>query len=146
MRSHIAISVLILAALVSAKDKPEWKTAKVLDAAASKMVAGEARPGVIGATMGPPTINDKQLSLMGDEYSYVIEDTRTEGSTSLGGLAARAIANKHHGCRFIVGSDVKYWQEKFTLHVIDADGKECKVEVLRQEQLQQPSDGKESSK
>jgi hypothetical protein len=138
MRSYIAFPVLILAALASAKDKPDWKTAKVLDAAASKLVAGEARPGLIGATMGPPTINDKQLTLLGDGFSYVIEDSRTEGSTSLGGLAARSIANKHHGCRFIVGSDVKYWQEKSTLHVIDADGKECKVEVLRQEQLHQP--------
>lgn len=28
-----------------------------------------------------------------------------------------------------------YWQEKARLHVIDADGKECKVDVLRQERL-----------
>jgi hypothetical protein len=36
--------------------------------------------------------------------------------------------------RLIVGDEV--YQDKGTLHVIDADGKKCKAEVLQQERLQ----------
>jgi hypothetical protein len=43
------------------------------------------------------------------------------------------IANRRHGCRFIVGDNVKYSQEKGDLWVLDADGKEFKVPILRQE-------------
>jgi len=43
------------------------------------------------------------------------------------------IANHRHGCRFVVGDDVKYSQERGDLWVLDADGKECKEPILRQE-------------
>jgi hypothetical protein len=33
----------------------------------------------------------------------------------------------------VIGDDVQYAQDGGVLHVIDADGKECKVEVVRQE-------------
>lgn len=41
---------------------------------------------------------------------------------------------------FIVGDDIKYWQEKAVLHIVDVDGKQCKVDVLRQERLKSGND------
>ena len=141
-RAGIALIVLVsiyCSVVWAKKDKPppNWKTAKVLDSATAKTLAESQTTGtgVAASSMSFPTVNDKQLMLLGDEFSYLIEDTRMGGPTSAIGLAARAISNKHHGCHFIVGDGVKYWQEKTTLHVLDADGKECKVEVLRQERL-----------
>ena len=75
------------------------------------------------------TIQSNELLLVTDEFLYIIRDERRRG----GPLLATAIANRHHGCRFIVGDDVKYSQEKGDLWVLDADGKECKVPILRQE-------------
>jgi hypothetical protein len=77
-------------------------------------------------------IRDNQLVILGSEFAFVVEDTRVSGGQY---RLAHAIANCHHGCRFIVGDDVKYWQDKTTLHVVDADGKECRVDVLRQERV-----------
>lgn len=77
--------------------------------------------------------------ILGNDFAYVIEDSRVTGKTSLIGITERAISNRHHGCPFIVGDNAKYFQEKAILHILDADGKECKVEVLRQERLQAPS-------
>jgi len=75
------------------------------------------------------TIQANELVLVADQYLYIIRDERRSG----GPILERALANRHHGCRFIVGDDVKYSQEKGDLWVLDADGKECKVPILRQE-------------
>ena len=122
----VALTVLALAK----KQPPDWKTGKVMDSQAAK-----TRAGVAATVEEIPTISDTQLMILGDEFAYIIEDTRVSGATSLIGLAGRAVSNRHHGCRFIVGDDIRYWQEKATLHVLDTDGKECKAEVLRQERL-----------
>ena len=118
---------------VYAKKLTEWKTGKVLDSQAAKTRAG------VGATAeATPTIRDTQLMILGDDFAYVIEDSRASGATSLLGLTARTISNRHHGCRFIVGDNVKYSQQKAILHILDVDGKQCKAEVLRQERLKSP--------
>ncbi len=64
-----------------------------------------------------------------------MEDTRISGGHGLVAITSHAIAKRKHGCRFIVGDEVKFWQEKAVLHVVDADGKECKLDILRQERL-----------
>jgi hypothetical protein len=135
------------------KKEPEWKTGKVLDSRVAKSsVATGATTTTTGTanadTTGQTTINstssthfdfttirDNQLVIVGDEFAYVIEDTRVTGGGGLVGLAERSIANRKHGCRFIVGDNVKYWQEKAVLHVRDADDKECKTDIVRQERL-----------
>jgi hypothetical protein len=43
------------------------------------------------------------------------------------------IVNRKHGCRFIVGEDIRYSQQKGYLWVLDPDDKECKTEIIRQE-------------
>jgi hypothetical protein len=65
-----------------------------------------------------------------DRYLYIIEDSR---SFVPGRPLMNAINNRHHGCRFIVGEDIKYAQEKGYLWILDPDGRECKVPVLRQQ-------------
>lgn len=123
----LAIPVLIFAG--SKKPDPTWLVGKVLDSNMYK-----TRSGVGATAEETPTIRDTQLVIAGTDFSFVIEDSRASGATgSLIGLTVRVVSNKHHGCRFIVGDDIKYWQEKSTLHVLDADGKECKAEILRQE-------------
>jgi hypothetical protein len=81
-------------------------------------------------------IRDTQLLIVTDAFAYVVEDTRTQsGFSTVHGAIIHAVSGRHHGCRFVVGDSVKFYQDKAILHVIDADGKECKTEVLRQEQL-----------
>ena len=52
------------------------------------------------------------------------------------GIVTRSIANRKHGCRFVIGDDVKYVQEKSKLRVLDADTKECVLDIVRQERRQ----------
>jgi hypothetical protein len=130
----IFVLVVTVGSAFCAKNERDWKTGKVLDSQAVK-----TRVGIADTGAAIPTIRDTDLMVLGDEFAYVIEDTRVSGKTSLIGLTERAISNRHHGCRFIVGDNVKYYQEKATLHILDPDGKECKVEVLRQERLQPTS-------
>jgi hypothetical protein len=75
------------------------------------------------------TIQASELVLVSDGFLYIVQDERRRG----GPLLETMIANHRHGCRFVVGDDVKYAQEKGSLWVLDADGKECKVAILRQE-------------
>jgi hypothetical protein len=137
MRLHWILLLLSVTAItaICAKKEKDWKTGKVLDSQAVK-----TRAGIAATAEAIPTIRDTDLMILGDDFAYVIEDTRVSGRTSLVGLTERAISNRHHGCRFIVGDDVKYYQEKAVLHVLDADNKECKVEVIRQERLKHAGD------
>ena len=50
-------------------------------------------------------------------------------------MLTNAIANRKHGCRFIIGDQAKYAQEKNYLYVLDADGKECTLDITRQERV-----------
>jgi hypothetical protein len=38
-------------------------------------------------------------------------------------------------CRFIIPDEVKYKQNKSQIHLIDADGKECIGDLVRQERI-----------
>lgn len=67
--------------------------------------------------------------IVGDKYLYIIEDYHRNGGPIL------VNANRQPPSRMPirVGEDIKYSQEKGDLHVLDADGKECKLPILRQE-------------
>jgi len=80
-------------------------------------------------------LRDNQVAILSDQFAYIVEDTRASGRKGLVSVKAHAIANRRHGYRYIVGDDVKYWQEKGVLRVIDTDGKECKTDIVRQERL-----------
>ena len=78
------------------------------------------------------TIRDTELLIVGSDYAYVIEDPYAVS----GPLLKRAITNRKHGCRFIIGEDIKYVQEKGKLIVLDPDGKECSLDIVKQEKVQ----------
>ena len=157
-RITAALALLAITTITFAKDKKEhdWKTAKVLDSRLAKTsaptgstvsasgtsttvttgnVTTTSSQGGASAATDYANIRDDQLLLLSDEFAYVVEDTRVSGGHGLVAVTAHAVANRKHGCHFIVGDPVKFWQDKAVLHVIDADGKECKVDVLRQERL-----------
>jgi hypothetical protein len=78
-------------------------------------------------------VQTNELLLVTHRYLYVIEDTR---SYATGRLLMNALANRKHGCRFVVGEDIQYVQEKGYLWVLDPDGKECKIPIVRQQVLE----------
>ncbi len=83
-------------------------------------------------------VQDTELMIAGKDYAYVIHDPVAKPvGLPTRGIVTRAIENRGHGCRFVVGDEVKYYQEKAKLHVLDADGKECKLDILRQERTSQ---------
>jgi len=106
-----------------AKDH-EWQIGKVADLQAD-------RQPTTGKPLNHVTVKEAQVRIVGKDYEYLAYD----GTSAQSGLLTRGIANRKHGCRFIVNDDVKYAQEKSALYVIDADGKECKLDVLRQERI-----------
>jgi hypothetical protein len=142
-------ALLIPPLLLLSASKVEWKIGKVLDSGTAKTYVATGSTTSSTATpngrdvdvssttvIHSMTVKDTQLLIVGDEFAYVVTDTRASGGGGgLVGITSRAVTNRHHGCRFIVGDDVKFYQDKAILHVIDVDGKECKAEVVRQERL-----------
>jgi hypothetical protein len=148
--------VLAVPGTCAKKEVRDWKTGKVLDShlAKSSVASGATTNtnGTATATGSDNTatvsgestsstridytdIRDNQLVILGDEFAYVVEDTRISGGHGLLAITSHAISNRKHGCRFIVGDNVQYSQTKGTLYILDADQKECKLDILRQERL-----------
>jgi hypothetical protein len=122
MRHSRLILLVLVTAATSAFGAPKvknWKTGKVLDSQAVK-----TRAGIAATAEAIPTIRDTQLMILGDEFAFVIEDSRVSGSTSLIGLTARTISNRHQ------------WKKKAIPNFHDTNDKECKAEVLRQDPFQ----------
>jgi hypothetical protein len=143
-----ALLLAFCAILCAEKKPPEWKIGKVLDSEKAKNTAivgsssqttGDTNSSSTETKTRTVEVRTTQVLIVGDEYAYVVNDTRNGGGN--GGLYSaigHAVANRKHGCRYIIGDTVRYYQDKGTLHVIDADKKECKTEIMRQERLQQP--------
>jgi len=156
-RCSLLLVLLSLAAYVEGADKHDWKTGKVLDSHAAKtyVVSGASSNDWAGngteVQVRQMAIQSTQLIILGAEYSYVIDDTVEKAvGLQVQGSLTRAIANRKHGCRYIVGNPIQYAQEKNSLYVRDADGKECKLDIVRQERLQtleavQPSPDRSNS-
>lgn len=133
MNRATIMALAFVAMAATGKQPPEWKTGKVVD-------SSSANTYIQTSTDRPLTIHESQVAIIGAEYAYVINDSTSKESIALGdhvGRAAlnRAIVNRGKGCRYIIGDPISYWQEKDKLHVRDADGKQCKVEIVRQERL-----------
>jgi hypothetical protein len=75
-------------------------------------------------------VQTNELVIVADKYLYVIEDSRTYMP---GAPLMNALANRKRGCRFVVGEDITYAQEKGYLWVLDPDGRECKIPIRRQQ-------------
>jgi hypothetical protein len=117
---------LVFALLVTcafAKDR-NWQPGMVSD------LQSDQQP-TTGKPLNHVTIRESEIRIIGKDYEYLAYD----GTSAQTGLLTRSIANRKHNCRFIVNDTVKYAQEKKSLYVIDADGKECKLDILRQERI-----------
>jgi len=75
-------------------------------------------------------VRSNELLIVGDKYLYLIMDSRVRIP---GAPLMNALSGRKHGCRFIVGEDIRFAQEKGDLWVVDPDGKTCKTSILRQE-------------
>jgi len=64
------------------------------------------------------TTNSTQTQILGGGFSYLVIDHRK------------------HPCPFIEGDDIQYEHQKAKLDVLDADGKECKLDIIRQVRLE----------
>lgn len=147
------LQLLSLLSLPLAAASPVWEVGKVLDA--SQMKSTVETGGTINATSTTvgsvaqstgrvdtqsTTVTTTNLVILGSAYAYTISDTRAQDSlVPHAGMVhtaiIQAVGNRHHGCRFVVNDDVRFYQDKNTLHVIDADGKECKTDIIRQERV-----------
>lgn len=126
----ILMAILLPCWLLAAKADRDWKTGKIMAARTvnTGAVAGQAYPSSIGGYgphMSPPviarTLTAEEFEMFSGDYAYTVRDL---GS----GLRKRS-------CRYIVGDPVKYSQDKSILLLIDADGRECRGEVMIQERL-----------
>jgi hypothetical protein len=85
-------------------------------------------------------VQDNQLLIVGNEFLFLVNDSVEKGvGIGLHGSLSRAIANRKHGCRLIINDPVQYAQDKAALYVKDVDGKECKMDIVKQERLAQPA-------
>jgi hypothetical protein len=124
---RMALALVILSAagfgFGATKDR-KWETGKVADLQADQQPT-------TGPLLNSVTVKESAVRIVGADYEYIAYDS-TSAQT---GLLTRTLANRKHGCRFIVNDEVRYAHEKSKLYVRDADGKECKLDILRQERL-----------
>lgn len=137
----LTVAALLASGLVAAKKEHDWQTGKVLDSAASKQyvpTGAVVQPNYGGPyaptqiQQGHATVKENHVVIEGSDYTYTINDqtVRQPGTITF---------DHAHGCRYIVGEEIKYAAEKRLMYVRDVDGKECKVEILRQEKLPPPA-------
>jgi hypothetical protein len=161
MRLAVTVfATLAVASLLHAKD-PIWKTGKVMDSASARhyiqtgsttninasgtaVSTGSVTTADVNGTANSRVDNtavvDTQLIIAGDEYVYTVNDSVQKAvGIPTHGIITRSIANRKHGCRYVIGDGIQYAQDKNALLVKDADGKECKLEILRQERVAQPA-------
>ena len=114
----------------------EWKTAKVLASSPTRNYLEQIDRRGGASTI---TIDETMMYLESDEFGYFASDTKKSGGIPLHhGLIGDIAAGRdkaHHACRLIVNDTVRFYQEKKILHVIDADGEECKLEIFVQARL-----------
>jgi hypothetical protein len=153
------LCLAMVAPALAAKKKPkpprDWLVGKVLDSTTGRHreVTGahttQTTTGTIspdhdaGADVNTRTDSSTEVEVSdyrttkviidGEQFLYTVFDSvQAEPFPSIA-LAVTKLANRGHGCRFIMGDDIKYSQDKARLYVIDADGKECKTRIVKQE-------------
>ncbi len=121
-RVVIAAVILSVVGLGAPKNR-SWETGKVLSYDTRTEYTehngeGEGHGLVTAMILTRTTSKTHTETLIaGKEYSFLIVD------------------HQKHPCRFVVSDDVKYLQERAKLDVLDVDGKECKLDIVRQERL-----------
>jgi hypothetical protein len=123
----LVLAGLLAGVLCAATKKHDWKDGKVMDASASTTYRDSV------------TVKESRLLIVGEEFSYLVTDTdKHVAGAPLGVMLIDRAVSRKHVCRLIVNDAVKYAQEKNSLWLLGADGKECKMEIMRQERLPAP--------
>lgn len=135
-KQWIVLAILVLAVIESAfaaQKTHDWKTAKVVALRPTRNYVEQTDRTGGSSTL---TIDDTMVILENEEFTYFVTNTKKSGSIPLHhGLIGDIQAGrdvKHHSCRFIVNDSVQFYQDKKILHVLDADGQECKLEIFVQ--------------
>jgi hypothetical protein len=121
MRLTVIALILISTPLVQAKKERDWKIGKVADSKIVEIGSQTTQPRQVYGPFNIPhpevttTLTTTELYIVGPEYAYTVQDMKTRR------------------CRYIVGDEIKYAQDKSILYLIDADGHECKAQVMKQE-------------
>jgi len=108
-----------VALLAQAKDKKQthpWFTGVVLD----------ANTELSDPHIAPPH-QETVLSLKGADFEYT---ARYSGLPNVRITLTKQTQSQR--CRFIVGKTASYFQERDVLLVVDADGQECRMSIIRQ--------------
>ena len=129
----IVLTLILAQSAQPAKKAIIWQTAKVVALTPSQNYLEQVDRRGGAATI---IIRDTLVFLEGEEFTYIAVDTKRSGSIPLhhgiiGDISAARDAG-HHSCRLIVNDDVEFYQDKRTLHVLDADHQECKMEIFVQ--------------
>jgi hypothetical protein len=123
----LIVVMLLDAASMTAKKPRNWQDGKIMAAKTVNTGAVASHGSFIGASPSNApviarTITTAELEIFGGDYAYTVRD-----------LGSGAIIKRP--CRYIVGDPIKFSQEKSVLYLIDADGAECRAQVMTQERL-----------
>jgi len=133
-RSRVSALVIPLIFSLSAtakQDEHDWKTGRVLDESAARIYAGTYDNSSASASSYGSTVNASgsgystpiyrvydNLVIQGDDFVYVTSE--------------RLRWRWSKGAHVAVNEEVKYYVEGRKLHILDDDGKEHTVEVIRE--------------
>lgn len=115
MKRYICLAACAMCAAVAAG--ADWQTEKVLDVKSTMQhfaPAGGSLLGVLAAS-GENKARDTETLIDGEGDRFTLHDER------------------EHPCRFIVGDDVRYKQQKAFLVLHDADGRKCRLQIVQQD-------------
>ena len=155
MKSVLVTLIFPLMIFAAKKDR-DWKMGKVADSSmsTSEYTRGTTTTANTNGTISPDygagstvhatttanttvrhvEVDTNHVVIIGTDFIYWVQDPTQHGRGPIG----TAIVNRKHGCRFIVGENIKYDQDRRSLYVLDADGKQCKLEIVRQERPEPP--------
>lgn len=133
----VVLTVGLSITMSAASKKGYWKMGTVTDTQMSKSyvetggeIQGHRGDGYI---IGPRiterkfgiTTKSTQVAIVGADYTYIVSDEVRKGAV--------LTLNRNKGCRYIVGDEIRYMQDRKNLHILDEDGRKCVVEIIRQE-------------
>ena len=133
----VALMVGLSMTISAASKKGYWKMGTVTDTQMNKSyveTGGEIRghrgdgyiigPSITERKFGVTTMST-QVAIAGADYTYIVSDEVRKGAV--------LTLNRKKGCRYVVGDEIRYMQERKSLHIMDDDGRKCVVEIIRQE-------------
>lgn len=95
-----------------------------------------AAPSVTTTQINGITLKETQFLIVGSDYLFVVSDNTTSSvgsAVAFGALGMKGVGRRP--CPLAVNDPVTYARERDVLYVLDLDGKECKMAIIRQERI-----------